>query len=54
MTEKIDDLKPFSRLTILDRVSFTFTADGKREAEVFVLPKIKETGLILAPILPVK
>ena len=33
----------------MDRFSFAFTADGKSETEICVLPKIKETGLILAP-----
>ena len=33
------------------RLSFAFTADGKRETEICVLPKIKETDLILAPFL---
>ena len=35
------------------RFSFACTAEGKLETEICVLPKIKETGLILAPFLPV-
>ena len=37
----------------LERFSITFTANGKRQAEIFRLPKAREIYLVSAYILPV-
>ena len=49
------DLKKESLFQIfaIDRFSITFTANGKRQAEISHLPKTREIYLVSAYILPV-
>ena len=52
MDHKIKNI-PENKIVTLERFSITFTANGKRQAEIFRLPKTREIYLVSAYILPV-